>query len=174
MFNANDFQRVVNNVADLTEQLKGADSDGAEEIQLRIDSNIHALQVMGGSIADPELRLRAETLIKSLNSSINFAELEKETTHIRQHGAQARPGLIDDALYKNATQLKDMAVEFKKSLQTDKKILSSVTAGMTKNAAENERNLKAVTENSTGISTSTYLLSGFLMFIVMYFIIKFF
>lgn len=173
MFDADDFRRVINNTVDHMEELKTAHADDIEEIQLRIDSNIQALQLMGSSIVDPDLRAQAESLIKSLNSGIKFTELEKETAHIRKHSSKEKSDLIENAMYQSALRLKAMAHSFSTSLRTDSKVMDNLKDKMNKNSAENTRNLKSLVDKGFHISSTTVLIWGFVLFIVMYFIIKF-
>lgn len=173
MFNSDDFKQIINNTTDLLDQIKTAPEDDVEEIQLRIDSNVHALQIVGAKITDPELRLQAEKIIKSLHTNIVFDGGEKTITRIRQRAGGERSDLVAKELYKSTLELKRMARGFGESLKSDKQILCNVTDKMSKNSVESTHNMKFLEENVRGIGTSTYLFLALIMFVVMYLIIKF-
>lgn len=172
MFDATDFKQIINNTTALVDQLRGADEDEAEELQMRIDSNIQSLRIVGAQITDPVLREQAQDLVKSLNASMDFGT-EEIVARLRKSDAKDHSDLIETELYKNTQQLKSMAQTFGESLRADKRILGKLTHKMTRSSAETGRNLSILESAGHGMAGGTYLFIAFVMFIVMYFVIKF-
>lgn len=173
MFNANDFKQIVNNTTDLLEQVKKASEDDAEELNLRIDSNIHALRIVWAEISDPEIKQEVLRIIQSFDARLDFQNAEQSVTQMRSHTPRERSELIEREMYMNAAKLKQMARNFSDSLNADSKIVGSLGKNMAKNSVETTQNLHSLNENSGGFSAGTYLFVGFIIFIIMYFIIKF-
>ena len=173
MFNSSDFKRVIDETAALLDQIKTAPEDDAEDMQLRIDSNIQALRIIGGEIEDPALRRQAQEIIQSFSKNTSFEDSGRIEARLREHPSKGRSSIIDDELLKNTLELKRMAAKFGESLKTDESVLSSVSVKMGKNSAQTSLNIKSLEENSFGLQTSTYLLWAFILFVVMFFVIRF-
>lgn len=173
MFDPNDFKQIINTTTDLLDQIKTASDDDAEEIQLRIDSNIHALQIIGTEIADPELKQRALDIIGSLCATALPVRSDSNIARLRQRRGAERSELVDSEIMRNTQELKRMACKFGESLKTDKQVLQRATERMSKNSVETSRSFKEISEQSRGIGSGTYLFLAILIFVVMYFIIRF-
>src|SRR5947208_1640639 len=133
MLDYKDFKQILDNTAQLTESIKTCPKDDIEEVQMRIDSNVHALQIMASKIEDPDSKAQFKSIIESLSKNTCFSEAEityQRKTH--QRGSKGSE-LIDEELLKSAMQLKDMARKFGNSLSMDKNVLQKVGDKMLKN-----------------------------------------
>lgn len=173
MFNSEDFRQIINNTTDLLDQIKTASPDDAEELQLRIDSNIHALQIVGAKITDPELRQQAERIIRTLHKNAVFEDGERAVTEIRHRAGRERSDLIANELYRGTLELKEMARGFSESLKVDGEVLRSATDKMTRNSTESHQNIRALEDSGKGVKTTTYLCLALIIFFMMYLVIRF-
>lgn len=173
MFNLSDFTNLLNETQILLEKVKQTSGDESEELQFKINSNIQALQIMGSKISDVESREKAETLIQSLCKTVTF-QSEETITKIRSKKGVEQSDLIDNEILKNSIELKKMAQKFTQNLKTDQKILQSVTDNMFKNTQESKYNTKILEEQQNRTKSSTYITFALIVFLIMYFFIRFF
>lgn len=173
MLDYKDFKQILDNTAQLTESIKTCSKDDIEEVQMRIDSNVHALQIMASKIEDPETKAQFKSIIESLSKSACFSETE--TTRLRKRHQKDVKGseLIDEELLRNSMQLRSMAKKFSDSLSTDRKVLQKVGDKMLKNSEESRNSLRVLEAPSSSIKPTTILLTVLFLFLIMYFIIRF-
>lgn len=173
MLDYKDFKQILDNTAQLTESVKTCPKDDVEEVQMRIDSNVHALQIMASKIEDPETKAQFKSIIESLSKSACFSETE--TTRTRRCNQRDTKGseLIDEELLRNSMQLRSMAKRFDDSLGTDRKVLRNVGDKMLKNSEESRNSLRVLEATSNSIRSTTILLAVLFLFFIMYFIIRF-
>lgn len=173
MFDAEDFRKIIDETAAVIEQLKTAPEADIDELQLRRDSNIQALEIIGGSIQDPGLRKRAQDIIASMSRTVRFDTGEETVRRrVQDHQHQEQPDYIDRELLRNAQELKQMAVKFGETLRMDQTVVGAVSERMSKNKSEGEKNLKMLSTSHT-INTSTYFFLSVILFVLTYFVIKF-
>lgn len=173
MFIYKDFKKILDTTTELIKQIKTSKEDDAEEIQMRIDSNVHALKIMATKMEDQETR---NTFLKSIQSLTTSNILPEEGTYRRQrHTNQPVENneLIDEELLKNARRLKEMASQFKNSLDEDKKIVAKLVGKMGRGSEESGRSLKLLTQSGPTIRSSTFLTVTLIIFVVMYFLTRF-
>ncbi len=173
MFNSEDFKKIINETSQLLDKIAHVDEGDIEEIQMRIDSNIQALRIMGNQIEDLELKERAQDIIKSISTKLPIGNVDNIVIKLRNRNSKEdRSDLIDTELYKSAKELKEMAVNFNKILDSDKNILNRVVDKMSKNTHGGKSNMNKLISKNPTISSSTFFLIAIIMFIIMYFFIK--
>lgn len=179
-FNLKDFTALLNETTELIEkQGKGEDDT------FKIESNIQALRIMGGNIQDADSRNKAEELIKGLLKFKRGGEKMEGLVAERRMGGlptveragsgkDERSELVDTELFKNTLELKNRAVKFGDSLKSDRKVLDKLSEKMMRNSDASGRNTEILEAQQRGVKSSTYIYFAFIMFIVMYFFIRFF
>ena len=173
MFNVADFQKAIDETARVIEKMKTAKPDEMEELELRRDSAIQTLEIIGGEIGDESLRARAQELIASMNKQLLFTASDAHNGEVRNRAQRQTRAVVDEELFKNAQELKNMARTFSQSLSFDKQVLESVSKRMTQNNEGTGANLKLLMDEETGLSTSTIFLTALVIFVLVYFVIKF-
>jgi len=174
MFDYKDFKQILDDTTKLTEEIKTCPRSDLEEVQLRIDSNVHALQIMVSKIDNLEAKEQFNRLIDSFSKNVAISEFESVKSRKMEVKQQKGSELIDEELLKNTLQLKDMANKFKNSLAVDKNIIGKASDKMSKNSEETRNNLKTLEKTSSFVNSSTILAFVLFLFFVMYFIIRFF
>lgn len=179
-----DFKKLLDSTTKLINSLKECQKDEIEEIEMRIESNIHALQLIAYKIEDPETKdifLRSIQSLRNTKKDNNDANINKnEIFNLKERIKREniknveKNNLIDEELLKNSTKLKDKANEFKASLQADKKIIEKLGGKMNKNSQESAKSLKILETTDSKIKSSTFISISFLIFIFMYFLIRYF
>lgn len=173
MLDYKDFKQILDSTAQLTESIKTCPREDIEEVQMRIDSNVHALQIMISKIEDPEMKAQFKNIMESLTKNVHFVESSTTNFRKRQQGDPEDTSLIDEELLKNAVQLKTVAKRFGDSLSTDRKILQKVGDKMLKNSEESRNSLRVLETVSSTIKPATIFLTALLLFFMMYFVIRF-
>ena len=171
MFDLEKFRKITNETSELIKESKNKQRNDLEEIEMRIDSNTHALHFMANTILDPKMKELAQSMISSLNSKVEITEENIVNQRIRKETKDNE--LIDKEILRGSKELKNMANKFTKSLQVDKEVLSSAMNKMNKNSQESNLNLKSIESYNKGIRTSTYFYLTILLFFIVYFIIRF-
>lgn len=172
MFNSDDFRHIINQTSELLDKLATASENDTEELKMRIDSNVHALRIMGNQIEDDTLKQRAQEIIRSITATVSLNE--KSVVRLRRHSTPcARSEMIDSELLRNAQELKAMASKFKKTIDSDEAILSNLASKMSNNSIASSSNLHKINKRcETGVKSSTYFFISLIIFIIMYFFIK--
>lgn len=182
MLDYSEFKRILDLNSSLTEQLKTCPEEEREEIQMKLDSNVHALNIMADKIEDPEIRESflngIDTLTKYVNNSKDnnsnsSSNNSKDNNSSFNNSSSNNRSLINDELLKNSTRLRKMAEDFKMSLKNDDKILDRIGNKMTKNSVENSKSLQIFDKNGGFIKSSTFLSISLLIFVFTYFFIRF-
>lgn len=172
MYSACDLKSILDETTALLEGLKEANEDEKDEIQIRIKSNIRAIQLIGSEISDEETRSRAKEIVASFAEGIKM-NLERNSVRKRKNIPQSDKDAIDTEILEGAKDLRRMAEKFNKTLEMDSKIVKDVTGRMQKGSKDSKTNLKHLTETSEGIKTSTIFIISILIFIITYFFVRF-
>ncbi|ELA41799.1 uncharacterized protein VICG_01151 [Vittaforma corneae ATCC 50505] len=173
MYIYEDFKRILDTTTNLMNKIKTCSKDEIEEIQMRIDSNIHALRLMASRIEDSETRATFLKTIQSLSTNVVFVESEGPQRRRKQRENAGGDELVGDELLKNSRKLKEMADEFKNSLQADRKIIEKLGGKMNASSQESTKSLQALDKTGRKIKSSTFMSFAFMIFVVVYFIIRF-
>lgn len=160
-----DFQRIYNATKSLIES-----KDEDEDTQLRIESNIQALNIIKNKIENEDDKIVIESLLNSLNQNSIIIE-HKQTLRNRKIGNNEH---IDEEMLKNTLILKNKAQQFKNSLKVDDLALKTASKNFSKNSIENERNLNIISKTNNYPSISTIFFFVIFIFLLMYFIIRFY
>lgn len=171
MFIYENFKKILDNTVDLTNRIKTCPPEDTEELQMRIDSGIHAMRRMVSKIGDPDTRTAFMKSIQSLSTTV--VEQEHLVAQARVEKKMGGNIVVDEELLKNSRRLKDMAGDFKRSLETDCRILDRVGKKMNSGSQETSKSLKVLERNSNWVKSSTFLSFTFMIFMVMYFIVRF-
>lgn len=171
MFVSGDLKRLLDETTVLLEEVKDAPEEEREDLQMRINSNIHALKVLGAEIPDETMRAKATDIVNSFTSSILVEE--DSGTHKRKTFAGKTKEELDQDILESAKVLNTMALHFNKSVKADSEIVQEVSKKMEKNSIGNETNLREMTNLNKGIRTSTIFATVLICFIITYFVIRF-
>jgi len=173
MFAYDDFRKILVNTIELTKRIKTCAPEDTEELKMRIDSGIHAMKRIVSKIEDPDTVAAFNKSIESLSTSVMDAELPKSSKKVEKVEKVGESDLVEEELLRSSTRLKEMAGEFKKSLQGDKRILSRVAGKMAAGSQESSRSLKVLDRGEGGVKSSTFLSFTFMIFIFVYFLVRF-
>lgn len=168
-----DFQKILQSTTLLMNKAKDCPEEDQEELQMRIDSNIHALKILASKIDDPDTR---NAFLKSIHSLRNDVVLIEESAMKKRDGNRPEmnsTGAIDEEILKNSRRLQEMANEFHDSLKTDQKILSNLSHKLTSNDQCTGKALNVLSKGRPPIKSSTFIFVAAMIFVVMYFITRF-
>ena len=173
MFALEDFTKLLNETTELISKEKEHDSEELEEIQFNIEANVQALSIMCTKIEDPEARAKAEAIVKSLNNSTKeLFQVELDT--IKKRPIKERSELIDKEMLKKSKELKEKVLKFNASLNLDEKIIENLQEKMKKNSSESQKSAKVLETNKPRLKSSNVVVISLVIFILMYFFIRFF
>lgn len=173
MLDYKDFRQILDNTAQLTESIKTCPKEDIEEVQMRIDSNVHALQIMISKIEDPDMKTQFKSIMESLTKNVCFVEADAIRSRKKHQKYTEDTSLIDEELLKNAMHLKTMAKRFGSSLSTDRTILQKVGDKMLRNSEESQNSLRILETVPNSVKPATVFLLALLLFFIMYFVIRF-
>lgn len=163
------FQKIYNNTVSLIENLDNAEEEDKEELQIRIDSNIQALNIYKNNIKDENDMETLQNLLDSMKKTEFFKIERKDYSKTKKRGDDSH---IDDELLKGTLALKNKAERFQNALKVDDIALKKAVSGFSKNSVENQRNLQTISKNSNYLKTSTIFFIIVFIFFAMYFIIR--
>ncbi|KAI5150561.1 hypothetical protein ENBRE01_1571 [Enteropsectra breve] len=178
MFKLNDFKRILDETTVMLEKKNTVDEDDREEMEMAIESNIHALRIICRGMENKEMQAQAEKILRTLaggsagNEKIELFDEPKPRGTKNAH-TDSRNESINNELYKNSVRLRQMAERFGESLKEDKKVVQRVANKMEHSSVGSKINMKKLDEGVRKVSSSTFLMIAVLLFVVMYFIIRF-
>jgi hypothetical protein len=175
MFDAEYFKNLLNETTALMSSKTEA-SCPDEELELRIESNISALRYLAKEIDDEELQRKTVERIGLL--CLTPDEFELGTTKNRTKAVGVRKSdehaeRIERDILRYSRDLAKRSRRLLEGLKLDEKILEEVTGKISSNVAGTAQNLKSLTENVVEISVMRLFVLVIIVFLVMYFIIRF-
>ncbi|KAM0672504.1 hypothetical protein CWI42_100550 [Ordospora colligata] len=173
MFDSEYFKNLLNETTALiSNKTEGTYSD---DVEIQIESNIMALKHLANEISDKEVQSKMLKRIDMLCAEP--AEFEVSEVHQRITGVNKSneySDRIEKDILKYSRQLHGKAKKFLDSVRLDGNVLDEVTDKMTKNLAGTSSALRFMkTEQSSNISVFRILISALVIFVIMYFIIRF-
>lgn len=172
MFEYKDFKRILDTTTELMEKIKNASRDEAEELQMRIDSNIQALKIIASKIEDEETKALFLKNIQSLCTTANVTENENIRQRVKGK-TQGNNEMIDEELLKNTSKLKNLVQTFSTSLKEDKKAIEKLNEKMHTNSVESTKSMKTLEKQGSSVSAVQIMGVVFLIFILTYLVIRF-
>jgi hypothetical protein len=175
MFDAEYFKDLLNETTALMSS-RAEESKPDEELNLRIESNISALKHLAKEISDEELQKKTLERIDMLCLTPDNFELA--TTRSRERVVDVRKSdehadRIERDILKYSRDLARRSRRLLEGLQLDEKVLEDVTGKMAFNVTSTTRNLMSLTENVLEISVVRLFVLTIVVFLAMYFIIRF-
>ncbi|KAM0680576.1 hypothetical protein GINT2_001264 [Glugoides intestinalis] len=174
MFPYNDFKQILDSTAEMMEKVKTCPKEDKEELKIRIESNMHALRLIASRIDDPEIKRTVLKSIQGLSMDVVLEEKSCSTHRKAKESGQTYTEIIDEDLLKNSLKLKKMAVDFGNCLKEDQNALEKLSGKMQKTQVENGRSLQVLEKSENRVKSSTFIFFAAIIFVIMYFIIRFF
>lgn len=174
MFPHNDFKQILDSTAEMMDKVKSCPTEDKEELKIRIESNVHALKLIASKIEDPEIKETVLQSIQGLSKDVVLEERSSSKNRKVKESGETHTEIIDEDLLKNSLTLKKMAVEFGNSLKTDHSVLEKLGGNMQKTQVENKKSLQVLEKTGNRVKSSTFIFFTTIIFVIMYFIIRFF
>ncbi|KAH9410845.1 hypothetical protein HK407_10g16110 [Ordospora pajunii] len=173
MFDSEYFKNLLNETTALIN--KKAEGTCSDDADIQIESNIMTLKYLANDISDKDVQNKMLKRIDMLYAEP--AEFEVSEVHHRITGvnkSNEHSDRIERDILKYSRQLHGKAKRFLDSLRLDGSVLDEVTGKMVKNLAGTNSALRFMkNEQSSNISVFQILVSALVIFVIMYFIIRF-
>lgn len=169
MFDGEYFKTLVNETTDLISTKEDVPEEDREELEARIDSNKMALKLLAEDIEDNDLRNNVLERIDNMYKTFDDIEIKIN----RRIVSEKDHSRVEEDILKSSYVLKQKALRLFEGLEFDKKVLGDVADKMSKNLAGTTQNIKKIGEASTSYSSFTLFILSLIIFLIVYFIIRF-
>ena len=175
MFDSEYFKNLLNETTALMAK-KGLQEEGGDEAEARIESNVAALKYLARGITDEEVRSKTLKRIDRLCLEPEEFEVSEIRNRGKGSGAERTSGCSDRMerdILEYSKKLHGKALKFAESVDLDGKVLREVTDKMSKNLIGTSSALRSLRMDGHSIPVLRILVSAMVIFVVMYFVIRF-
>lgn len=175
MFDAEYFKELLNETTALIAN-KSERNDTDSEAEVRIESNIAALKYLSRAITDEELRRKTLERIDLLclePEDFEMSTLQSRDRIVEIKRSDEHSGRIERDILRYSKDLHVKAKRLLDSLELDDKVLGDVTDRMSKNLIGTSSTLKSLKRNGYQIPLFRTLVTALIVFVAMYFVIRF-
>jgi len=176
MFDAEYFKELLNETTALIANKSEARKLDVDEMEIRIESNIAALKYLAKEISDEELRKKTLERIDLLclePEGFEMSTLQNRGRTVDVKKTDEHSDRIERDILKYSKNLHGKAKKLLESLEFDSKMLGNVTDKISRNLAGTSTTLKSLKESGYHISAFKIFISTLIVFVTMYFIIRF-
>lgn len=176
MFDAEYFKELLNETTNLLASKPETNKSHADEMEMKIESNVAALKHLARKITDEDLKKNTLRRIDLLclepeEFEMNVFQKRGETVDVKKNDDNS--DRIEREILKYSKNLHNKARKLLENLELDSKILGEVSDKMSRNLAGTSATLKALKESGHHISAFKILVMSLIIFIAMYFVIRF-
>lgn len=176
MFDAEYFKDLLNETTALMANKAECSGADADEIQVRIESNVAALKYLARDIADAALQKKTLERIDLL--CLDSKDFEVSTLQSRGRALDIKKtdehsDRIERDILRYSKGLHGKAKRLLESLELDSNVMDETADRMSRNVLGTSTALKSLQDSSSYVSAFKMIVTTLIIFVAMYFVIRF-